>query len=274
MVFALKSKRYKLIIVAVLLMAALAFYGCGKKQAEIAEPTETIAPTPTPDPTPTPIPTIGIEAGDYQLKYEDENGGWLDYWVYIPENATEGMPLICYLHGDGLSTRIDYLPNVDIAKKVKELYGYDFPFILITPNNRGPEWFDYGMDGLVKGLIDQCAETYKVNKDKIIITGHSRGAIATWELADEFGDYFSCAVPVSCGARKIHGENLVDVPVWGFIGDGVEDQQSYYHDMKYFARLINDAGGQAEISIVENADHPEMGYAAYTKEVFDWMIAQ
>ena len=268
------------------LAAALLLAGCGApaeteiiKEESPAMPTaavETAAPvTPSPEPTPTPVPLLGIPAGDYQKRFDcEENGQWLDYYVFVPENACEGLPLIIYLHGDGMTSRLDWLPDHDIAKMAKEAYGYDFPFILLTPNNRYPEWYNGGMNVTLKNLIDTVAADYKCDLSKIIITGHSRGAIATWQMADEFGTFFSCAVPVSCGANKIHGENFIGVPVNAFVGTGEMDQSCYRRDMKYFVELINSAGGQASLTEIEGHDHDTMCTAPYTKELFEWMISQ
>lgn len=131
------------------------------------------------------------------------------------------------------------------------------------------------MNVTVKSLIDYVAEQYKCDLSRIIITGHSRGAIATWQMVDEFGDFFSCAVPVSCGTYKLHNpENFIGVPVRAFVGTGETDHNCYRNDMKYFVNIINDAGGAATLEEVEGHDHDTMCTAPYTKELFEWMINQ
>lgn len=232
-------------------------------------------PEPTPEPTPE-ILYLNIPSGDYKDRFEcEQTGQWLDYWTYVPENAQENLPLIVYLHGDGMSSRIDWLPDYDIAKMTKEVYGYEFPFILLTPNNRYPEWYEDGMGTTVKSLIDHVADMYKCDREKIIITGHSRGAIATWQMVDEFGDYFSCAVPVSCGTKKIKcPENFINVPVKAFVGTGPVDHECYRNDMSYFVKVVNSAGGLATLTELEGHDHDTMCTAPYTLELFEWMIKQ
>lgn len=184
------------------------------------------------------------------------------------------MPVILFLHGDGLTNRIDWLPEWGIAKRAKEIFNDNFPFILLIPCNRFPEWYEDGMGETLKGLLDSIVSDYSADTGRLIITGHSRGAIATWQMANEFKDYFSCAVPCSCGAAHIHGENFESVPVMAFCGGGENDQRDYYRDMKTIVDDINNKGGSATMTVLWEYDHPDMDYAPYTEEVFKWMISQ
>ena len=283
----MKSRHlYKIFIVTAAVIAAVTFLSCcGKSSAvpvsltEAAEsPEASPVPSPTPDPspapTPTPVPIIAEKGVYYERFTNEETSQYVDYCLMIPDNCTENMPLIMFLHGDGLTNRIDWLPTWGIGKRTTEIYGDNFPFILLMPCNRYPEWYDGGMGDTLKGLLDSISDEYCVNKDKIIITGHSRGSIATWQMANEYGNYFSCAVPCSCGAAHIHGENFIDVPVSAFCGGGENDYTCYYRDMKTIVDDINNKGGAATMTILWEYDHPDMDYAPYTEDTFNWMLSQ
>ena len=279
----MKSKRFNRIVTA--LIAAtfiIAMCSCSstvKEDPPLPSVTESPAPTPKPSPTPTPTPEptptpVVAECGTYYDRFVDpENNIYVDYVLMIPENCYEGMPLIMFLHGDGLTNRITWLPERGIAKRTNEIYGDNFPFILLMPNNRFPEWYEGGMGDTLKGLLDTIVEQYSADKDKIIITGHSRGSIATWQMVNEYKDYFSCAVPCSCGAAHIHGENFINVPVSAFCGGGY-DHQDYYRDMKTIVDDINKNGGIATLTNLWDYDHPEMDYAPFTEDLFNWMLEQ
>ena len=283
----MKSKLFKIIaaaILAAILICAVALRSSNLSDAQIPSPTPEAtatpspAPTPSPTPPPTPEPTptpVVAEAGTYFDRFVNpDTQQYVDYVVMIPENCYEGMPLILFLHGDGLTNRIDWLPTWGIAKRATEIYGDSFPFILLMPNNRFPEWYEDGMGSTLKGMTDAVAGQYSVDTDKIIITGHSRGSIATWQMVNEYGVYFSCAVPCSCGAAHVHGENFVGVPVSAFCGGGIGDQTSYYREMKTIVDDINNHGGSATMTILWEYDHPDMDYAPYTEELFSWMLEQ
>ena len=220
-------------------------------------------------PEETPAPTAEFVKGHYP---QQEEGRYLDYYVYLPPGAEGSLPLIVFLHGDGHIANPDSLKQCGIVKKTQDIYGDNFPFILLLPCTREASWGGWITD-VLKGLIDETVASYNVDPNKIIITGHSRGAIGTWEAVSDYGDYFSAAVPVS-GATDIHSESFVNVPVWAICGECIDDYDTYYDWMKYQCDKVQNAGGEAKITIVIDANHADTEYEAYTEEVFDWMLAQ
>lgn len=47
------------------------------------------------------------------------------------------------------------------------------------------------------GLINYVITSYKIDKNKISLTGHSMDGTGTWNLALEFPELFSCIAPLS-----------------------------------------------------------------------------
>lgn len=221
------------------------------------------------EPVETPKPTAEFIKG----KYEDPNSEhYMDYYVYMPANAEDNMPLIVFLHGDGHVANPESLKTCGPVEKTQSIYGEEFPFIMLLPCTREPSWQGW-ISEVLKGLIDDTVESYNIDKDHIIITGHSRGAIGTWSMVSDYADYFSAAVPVSC-ATDIHSESFVNVPVWAICGECIDDYDTYYDWMKYQVEKINNAGGDAKITIVIDANHGDTEFEAYTDEVFNWMLEQ
>ena len=224
-----------------------------------------------PEITPEPL---NIATGDYMETYTDDmTGDWLDYWLFVPENATTNMPLIIFLHGDGEVNNIMTLKNFAMIKQAKEIYGQNFPFIAISPCTRTYSWIKGNIPTTLKGLIDSVVETYSIDTERIIITGHSRGAIGTWHLVDMYSDFFSAAVPVSCDSESpIDVANCVSTPIWGFVGGG--DYYDYGVNMQSLATQINELGGNAQITVLNSCSHGGTKDAAYTIETFEWMLSQ
>ena len=125
----------------------------------------------------------------------------MEYYTFIPENATENMPLVIFLHGDGEVGRIWALENNAMMTSVREIYGNSFPFIAIAPCTRSETWIDWTIPDTLMNLIEYVVTTYCIDTDHIIITGHSRGAVGVWYYINTYGDYFSAAVPIRafCG---------------------------------------------------------------------------
>ena len=249
--------------------------------AEISEPENTPKPTPiptpkpepTPEPTPTPEPFP--EKGEFFKRFDcEETGDWFDYLLTVPEAAEEGMPLIVFLHGDGQVAAPKDLLYSGILRAAKEIYGEDIPFILLQPCTRIPSWTDGSIPETLKALIDSIAEEYRVDTEKIIISGHSRGAIGTWNMVDKYPAYFSAAVPVSCPSMGFDAINFLDTPVRAFVGDNYNDYDFYGEAMVNQIYLLLYYGVDADITIIEDCDHASSWYKAFTPELFAWMLEQ
>lgn len=270
--------------VTILLVFAVILCSCTQQPVETiptTEPRVTQMPTLPPTEAPTKAPTepdlsIEISAGTHQDIFTDEQtGDYLDYYLYVPENAVKEMPLIVFLHGDGLVGNMEALESYGMIEKAREIYGEEFPFIALSPCTRVKSWINGNIPTTLKGLIDAIVAQCEIDPAHIIITGHSRGSIGTWYMISTYGDYFSAAVPVSCGNEKaLNMENCIKVPIWGFAGNSGQDEAMYRDAMASAIRRITDAGGQGELTLLEGMNHGQTASEAYTAETFAWMLEQ
>lgn len=268
-------------LICLLLSAAmvLSLAACGTPQEN---PPTTQAPATTAAAATEAVTTAPAEevstwpAGSYKETYStgESEESYLDYYLFIPENATRNMPLIIFLHGDGEIGLIDNLESYGMIEGAREIYGNDFPFIALSPCTRTNSWIREDISQLLMGLIGDVVNTYHIDESRIIITGHSRGAIGTWDLISRHGGYFSAAVPVSCNNEtELNLENCAQVPVWAFAGDQGEIEQDYADFMGIAVDRINAAGGNAKMTQLEGSWHIDTDTGAYTREVFDWMLS-
>ena len=241
---------------------------------DATEPISTIATT-VPETIP-PKASLSIESGAHLMRYKDENSGnYMDYYLFVPHNATVDMPIIVFLHGIYQVGQPESLKNYAIVNCVKDIYGEDFPFLLLLPSTHIYSWTTYDVPYTLHDLVDTVASAYEADRDRIIITGHSLGAIGTWKMVSLYGDFFAAVVPVSCGSDEaLDYENFLDVPVWGFVGNSGDDELRYGNGMQNIASAIRDAGGNAKITVIDGATHLDMSTMPYTQELFDWMLAQ
>lgn len=220
--------------------------------------------------------SLGIDSGSYLLTHNDHlTGDYLEYYLFIPENALVNMPLVVFLHGDGEVGQPELLENYGMIRSARELYGNAFPFIAISPCTRVPSWTDGTIPKTLKGLIDQTVEDYSIDTNRIIITGHSRGAMGLWYMISTYGAYFSAAVPISCGASvQLDFVTCATVPILAFVGDTGEDEYRYRLAMERIIYCIHEAGGTAELHILEDTTHGKSTHVAFNAEVFTWMLEQ
>lgn len=271
--------------ILVLILVVLLCCGCTAKENVSGEVVTSAAETetfylettvqtePTIAETTEPDDSISVLAGSHCRTYTDSvTNDYLDYYLFVPENAVKNMPLIIFLHGDGEVGNLEVLENFGMMQSAREIYGEVFPFIAISPCTRVYSWINGSIPDTLMGLIREIAAECEVDPEHIIITGHSRGAIGTWHLVSTYGDFFSAAVPVSCESEgALNYDNLTSIPIWAIAGS----YDTYYLDnIKSLVAMIRQAGGDIELTILEDCYHGETSTRAYTREVFEWMCEQ
>ena len=216
---------------------------------------------------------LNIQSGAFQKKFTGSKD-WLDYWEFIPNNPTTNMPIVIFLHGDGEVNNINAIKNLGFIRGTKNVYGDDFPYIVLQPNRRNQRWQVDSVMSTVKELIDETCDKYLCDTDYIIITGMSGGAVGVWSLVSKYGDYFSCAVPVSCPGY-VDVNSYKNVPVRAFVGGASDDYNTYYNSMKANVNQLKNAGLNATLEVIPNGTHGSTYHTVYsTKEIVEWMIEQ
>ena len=69
-------------------------------------------------------------------------------------------------------------------------------------------------------LINYFITSYKIDKNKISLTGHSMGGTGTWNLALEFPELFSCIAPLSgsVSISEVNINKLKNIPIRAYVG--------------------------------------------------------
>ncbi|RYG01586.1 MAG: hypothetical protein EOO02_12445, partial [Chitinophagaceae bacterium] len=152
------------------------------------------------------------------------------YYEYLPEgySSSQSYPLLIAVHGIGElgngTSQIGKVLNNGVFRYIKtgqfpksfNVNGSNFKFIVIAPQfKKWPSPLD------VNKIIDYAVKTYKVDQNRIYVTGLSMGGGVTWDYAANQAGYASrlaAIVPV-CGAsfNDIGRSNrLADskIPVW------------------------------------------------------------
>jgi predicted peptidase len=197
----------------------------------------------------------------------------MEYHMYIPKDATEQMPLIVYLHGLGAVGNSALNSENPLIVKAREVYGDSFPFLILAPSSMGKEtWISQDMPERVKNLVYYIADQYNVDRDKIIITGHSMGAAGVMRQVELYSDLYSAAIPISMpGTSFVKVEKCLDVPIWGLAGS--DEFPSFVH-MQTLMDEIKNAGGNAKFTLLEGVTHGKTALESYVYDVLYWAISQ
>ena len=68
-------------------------------------------------------------------------------------------------------------------------------------------------------LIDHIEEKFRVDADRIYLTGLSMGGYGTWHFATQAPERFAAIVPICGGGTPYKMRWIKGLPVWAFHGD-------------------------------------------------------
>jgi predicted peptidase len=178
----------------------------------------------------------------------------LQYLLFLPkdyEKNANPWPLILYLHGGSpRGEDISQMKRWGLTEKIEA--DPNFRFIVVSPQcHTGEIWSDADALG---AILDEVAANYRVDPDRVYVTGHSmggRGALyAAYKMPDRFAAVVSLA-PVS--PITAWGEKLANIPLWLF--HGTKDQFTPLKDVEELARAMEAAGGHAQLTVLPDRDH-------------------
>ncbi len=184
--------------------------------------------------------TKGLEHGNFkgwskdgQLLYDHDRVNGLKinpidtnyhYMQYLPTDynvdSTKRWPLIIYLHGGSMrGTDLNRLYTYGIPDQIYR--GREFPFIIVAP--QCPVLIRWSTDNWFENFYTEIITKYRVDTNRIYLTGVSLGGAGTWYLAIKYSDKFAAIAPISGFTSHIdyidkNIDNLTDIPIWAFHG--------------------------------------------------------
>ena len=211
------------------------------------------------------------------------------YYLYVPNGSKTNLPIILSLHG--LSERgNDYKNDKSLIGitwgPLNEVRNYNASYNAIIISPQVPS--EKSVNNFTKdyiSLVNEVANKYKANKNKISILGFSHGCYGVMQIVVENPNYFSAVVPVACGWHPKHRpvEKFTNQPVWAITGEGDGRIAAYakdgYKPLLDFVNAINDNGGDAKYTYLEDKPHNIFNntYSILRDsnyDVINWMISK
>ena len=258
--------------------AASAAPSAGAASPESASPapeSAAEAPAATPAASPSATPSASPEAEEASL--ETGEAGGLDYWLYAPSGARDGLPLIVYLHGG--SGRGDDLELVMEAESLpKFLRDGDLApsaYVVMPQLPSGEAGWNGVTEGLAE-LIDAVVEDCGADADRVSLTGHSMGGTGAFAVAAALPGRFSCVAPLSGSVRDSREMRaaLADLPVWAIAGaqDDVVDPAAA-RDFLAALRAVNPDARYTEVEGAGHFDLPARAYLDGEVGLVRWLLS-
>ena len=213
-------------------------------------------------------------------KFERQNNVYINreglpYILHVPEGATDGMPLVIYMHGVGEVKNPNAVANLAPVKAF-ESSSVSNKFIAIAPVQPDDSYSRLIVFTRTEALVNEIISTYKINTKRVYIYGFSLGGGHTWCMVDRNPNLFAAAVPMSMGTgNSCNGvgpsaANFVNTPIWAICG-GRETQK--ITQMQNFVNAINSAGGSAKFDKLGNYDHGQTQKNANYDEILTWLLS-
>jgi predicted peptidase len=205
-------------------------------------------------------------------KFEKQIPVELDYLLYLPPDyeAKDAWPLVVFLHGAG--ERGDNLDRVKVHGPPKLIEkGKDFPAIVVSPQCAAGRWWHSQLLELT-ALIDEIEEKYKVDPDRIYLTGLSMGGFGTWALAAYTPNRFAAIMPICGGGEVLAARSLAHVPTWVF--HGAKDPIVPLARAEAMVKALEKLKGNVKFTVYPDALHDSWTATYDNPEVWEWLFAQ
>ncbi len=197
-----------------------------------------------------------------------------DYLLYLPtdyETAQAPWPLLLFLHGAGeRGNDLNQLKKHGPPKRV-EKGDRSLPFVVVSPQCPKVGWWssETQVDTL-DALLESIVSDYRIDADRIYVTGLSMGGYGTWRLAAAYPDRFAAIAPICGGGNPDDAEHIAHLPTWVF--HGAKDDVVPIKKSEEMVDALKAAGSDVEFTVYPDAGHNCWGKPYAGSELYDWFL--
>jgi len=196
--------------------------------------------------------------------------------LFLPEDYYKDKKqwsLMLFLHGGG--ERGDDLELVKRHGPPKIVENKkDFPFIVVSP--QCPLYERWTAEHL-SALIDEVVSHYRVDEDRIYVTGLSMGGAGTWTITIATPERFAAIAPI-CPARSLpdKAEVIKNLPIWVF--HGTKDNRVPIKRTIEMVDALKECGSNVRFTIYPEPRDPLHPHDCWTEtyenpELYEWLLS-
>ncbi len=213
------------------------------------------------------------EHGFLDRVHKDADGKEAKYVLFVPHDykGDKEYPLILFLHGAGETLGGTKQPvEVGIGPAIKKREKA-FPFIAVFPQSQKRTWKAGSGDAdRALAILAEVQKAYKVDPQRIYLTGLSMGGYGTWSLAAAHPDRWAAIAPICGGGDPEQATKIKDVPCWCFHGDA--DAAVRVEKSRQMVKALWAAGGHPNYLEYPGVGHNSWDAAYGTDELYDWLL--
>ena len=195
----------------------------------------------------------------------------LRYLLSLPEgynaDTAKKWPLLIFLHGSGESGEDLEKVKVHGPPKLIE-QGKKLPFIVISPQaNAAYGW----QPELLQHFLRSIKQQFRVDKERIYLTGLSMGGYGTWAWATKYPKEFAAIVPICGGGDSSEVWKLKNTAVWCF--HGAKDKVVVPEESYKMMDALKKYNSSARLTIYPEAGHDSWTEAYNTDSLYTWLLS-
>lgn len=216
-----------------------------------------------------------IHSGFLQCIHRDGDDREWKYTLFVPTeyNGQQSYPLLVYLHGFGDR-------GVDGGKPVTNGPGpfikereKTFDMLVLFPQSETGYWEADTADGQrVMAILENVIREYAVDRQRVYLTGMSRGGFGVWSLAAHYPQKWAAIVPICGGGDPQRAETIRDIPCWCF--HGANDNVIDVGQSRRMIEALLAAGASPRYTEYPEIGHACAGRAYATPELWQWLRRQ
>ena len=216
------------------------------------------------------IPVLAEDSGQTAQRLDVTIRVEMGYLLYLPKDydTKESWPLVLFLHGSGeRGDDLELVKKHGPPKLIAE--GKEFPFIVVSPQcPKGKSWEPYELNV----LLDDIVQKYKVDEERICVTGLSMGGFGTWKLAAYMPRRLAAIAPICGGGDLSSVRRLTKLPIWAF--HGAKDKSVPVERTQEMIDALTKNGGTPKLTIYSEAEHDSWTETYNNPVFYEWLLAQ
>ncbi|WP_460470141.1 carboxylesterase family protein [Emticicia fontis] len=196
-----------------------------------------------------------------------------NYLLYLPKDydkKTMPYPLVIYLHGSShRGNDLNKLKGYGIPYVIDK--GKDFNFIVASP--QCPDEKYWSTENWFDSLYTELTTKYRIDKDRIYLTGISLGGYGTFIAGMDHADKLAAIAPL-CGGLNDSDMTIIcstikNMPIWTF--HGTADNVIPISETERVVKALEECKGNIKFTRLENEGH-SIQYLYEGNEIYEWML--
>jgi predicted peptidase len=178
--------------------------------------------------------------------------------------------LILFLHGSGgWGNDLELVKREGISQNLEN--GHDIPFIVVSPQCPADSHRTLHVEAL-NALLDEVITQYRVDDNRIYLTGVSLGGAGAWMLAGVYPERFAAVAPISARIVPLPLLRLKSLPTWAFHGEA--DDVIPLSEAQRTVDALKAIGANIQFTVYPGVGHNLSAQVYNNSELYAWFLSQ